>query len=117
MSLQITFRHMDASPALETRIRTRAEELEQFFDRIVACRVVVECRHRHQQQGKLFTVSIDLTVPGREIVVGRDAGANHTHEDAHVAVRDAFAAVRRRLEDHVRQRRSAIRLHEVPAHG
>lgn len=106
MSLQITFRHMDPSPALEERIRGRAEELDQFCERITSCRVVVECRHRHQQQGKLFSVSIDLTVPGREIVVGREAGANHAHEDAHVAVRDAFDALRRRLEDHVRQRRT-----------
>ena len=106
MSLQITFRHMDPSPALEARIRGRAEELDQFFDRITSCRVVVECRHRHQHQGKLFTVSVDLTMPGHEIVVGRDPGANHAHEDAHVAVRDAFDALRRRLEDHVRQRRA-----------
>ena len=104
MSLQITFRHMDPSPAIEARIRGRAEELVQFYDRITSCRVVVECRHRRHQQGKLFSVSIDLTIPGREIVVGRDPGANHAHEDAHVAVRDAFDALRRRLEDEVRQR-------------
>lgn len=105
MSLQITFRHMGPSPALEARIRQRAEELEQFCQRITSCRVVVECDPRHHRQGKLFSVGIDVTVPGREIVVGRDAGANHAHEDAHVAVRDAFDALRRQLEDHVRERR------------
>ena len=31
-------------------------------------------------------------VPGAEIVVGRDSGANHAHENAHVAIRDAFDA-------------------------
>ena len=41
--LQITFRHMDSSPALEARIRQRAEELEHFFDRITSCHVTVEC--------------------------------------------------------------------------
>ena len=117
MSVQITFRHMDPSPALEARIRDRAEELEQFCGRITSCRVVVECRHRHPHQGKLFSVSIDLTIPGREIVVGRDAGANHAHEDAHVAVRDAFDALRRRLEDHARKRRGEVKLHTVPDHG
>jgi ribosomal subunit interface protein len=117
MPLQITFRHMDPSPALEAFIRQRAEELDQFFDRITSCRVVVECRHPRQQQGKLFEVRIDLTVPGAEIVVGRDPGANHAHEDAHVAVRDAFDAARRRLEDHARDRRGAVKLHSVPDHG
>jgi ribosome-associated translation inhibitor RaiA/cold shock CspA family protein len=115
--LQITFRHMDPSPALEARIRQRGEELDQFFDRITSCRVVVECRHPRHQQGKLFEVRIDLTVPGAEIVVGRDTGANHAHEDAHVAVRDAFDAARRRLEDHARDRRGAVKLHVVPDHG
>lgn len=103
LPLQITFRHMDPSPALEERIRHRAEELDQFFDRITSCRVVVECENPRRQQGKLFEVRIDLTVPGAEIVVGRESGINHAHEDAHVAVRDAFDAARRRLEDHARR--------------
>ena len=115
--LQITFRHMDPSPALEARIRQRAEEFNQFFDRITSCHVVVECRHQRHQQGKLFEVRIDLTVPGGEIVVGSDSGANHAHEDAHVAVRDAFDAARRRLEGHARDRRGAVKLHTVPDHG
>jgi len=117
LPLQITFRHMDPSPALEARIRQRAEELDQFFARITSCRVVVECRHMRHQQGKLFEVRIDLTAPGGAIVVGRDSGANHAHEDAHVAVRDAFDAARRRLEDHARHRRGAVKLHAVPDHG
>lgn len=83
--LQITFRHMDSSEALAARVRGRAEELERFFDRIVSCRVVVECRHPRRRQGNLIHVRVDLGVPGREIVVGRDPTAHHAHEDAHVA--------------------------------
>jgi ribosome-associated translation inhibitor RaiA/cold shock CspA family protein len=117
LPLQITFRNMDPSPALEARIRGRAEELDRFFDRITSCRVIVQCRHRRHQQGKLFEVCIDLTVPGREIAVGRGNGTNHAHEDAHVAVRDAFDAARRQLEDHAGTRRGALKLHTVPDHG
>ena len=117
LPLQITFRHMDPSAALEARIRQRAEELDQFFDRITSCRVVVECAHRRHQQGNLFEVRLDLTVPGREIVVGREPGTNHAHEDPYVAVRDAFDAVRRLLEDHVRRRRGEAKTHAVPDHG
>ncbi|MGC2199561.1 MAG: HPF/RaiA family ribosome-associated protein [Stellaceae bacterium] len=115
--LQITFRHMETSDALAARIRQRAEELEHFFDGIISCRVVVECRHPRQQQGNLFRVHVDLKVPGREIVVGRDPEAHHAHADAHVAVRDAFDAARRLLEDYVRDRRGAVKLHAVPDHG
>jgi len=112
--LQITFRHMDPSPALEARIRQRAQELEEFYDRITSCHVTVECQHHHHRQGNMFEVSIDLAVPGREIVIGRNGGNSHAHEDAHVAVRDAFDALRRRVEDNVRiMRRQA----KSPAEG
>jgi ribosomal subunit interface protein len=102
MPLQITFRHMDPSPALEARIRRKVAELEQFCDRIVSCRVVVECRHRHHHQGNLFAIHIDLTMPGSQVAAGRNHPVDHAHEDAHAAFRDAFDAARRQLEDHMR---------------
>ena len=117
LPLQITFRHMDSSDAVAARIRERSEKLERFFDRIVSCRVVVECQHPRRQQGHLFRVRVDLKVPGGEIVVGRDPEAHHAHEDVYVAIRDAVDATRRLLEDHVRQGRGDVKLHMVPDHG
>jgi ribosomal subunit interface protein len=115
--LQIAFRNMDASPAVEAKIRERAAELERFYDRIVSCRVVIEAPHRRHEQGKLFHIRVDLKVPGREIVVKRDPTEHHAHEDIFVAVRDCFDAVRRQLEDYVRRQRGATKAHEVPGHG
>lgn len=115
--LQITFRHMDTSPALEARIRQRVEELEQYSGRITACHVTVEAQNLSRQQGNLFQVRIDLVMPGREIAIGRERGLNHAHEDAHVAVRDAFDALRRQLQDHVKAGRGKVKLHAVPDHG
>ena len=40
--LQISFRNMDPSPAVEARIRKKAEKLERFHDRIIGCTVVVD---------------------------------------------------------------------------
>jgi ribosomal subunit interface protein len=117
LPLQITFRHMDTSEAVATRIRDRAQELERFSDRIMSCRVVVECRHPRHQQGNLFQIRIDLKIPGREIAIGRDPAARHAHEDVYVAIRDAFDAGRRLLEDHVRERRGEVKRHAVPDHG
>ena len=117
LPLQITFRHMESSDAVTARIRERAGELERFFDRIISCRVGVECRHPRRQQGNVFRVRIDLKVPGREITVGRDPAAHKAHEDIYVAIRDAFDAARRVLEDHVRERRGEVKLHAVPEHG
>jgi ribosomal subunit interface protein len=107
--LQITFRHMDPSPALEARIRRKAAELDQFFDRITACRVVVECRHKHHQQGNLFDIHVDLSVPRSQLVAGRNHRVSHAHEDVYVAVRDAFDAARRQLEDRIRALRDSAK--------
>ena len=117
LPLQITFRHMESSDAVTARIRERAGELERFFDRIISCRVVVECRHPRRQQGNLFRFRIDLKVPGREITVGRDPAAHKAHEDVYVAIRDAFDTTRRLLEDYVREARGDVKLHAVPDHG
>ncbi len=93
--LQINFRGMDTSPALETLIRDKTAKLEQFHPNVTGCRVVIDKPHQHEQQGEHFIVSIDVSVPGSNIV------ANHAHhEDVNVALRDAFFAARRQLEEH-----------------
>src|SRR6201987_5203033 len=114
LPLQITFRHMDSSEAVAARIRERAEELDRVFDRIMSCRVVIESRHTRHRQGNLFRIRVDLKVPGREIAVGRDPAGHHAHEDVYIAIRDAFDATRRVLEEHVRQGRGDVKMHAVP---
>ena len=37
--LQISFRNMDPSPAVEERIRKKAAKLERFHDRIIGCTI------------------------------------------------------------------------------
>ena len=115
--LQITFRNIDAFPAVEAKVRKRVEELEQFYDRIISCRVMIEAPNRRHREGSLYHIRVDLKVPGREIVVKRDPPEHHAHEDIYVAVRDCFDAVRRQLEDHARRLRGDIKTHEAPGHG
>jgi ribosome-associated translation inhibitor RaiA/cold shock CspA family protein len=117
LPLQITFRHVDASPGVEDRIREYAGELDRFFDQIMSCRVAVERQHRRHHQGNLFRVRLDITVPGREIVVGRDSKPGRAHQDISVAIRDAFDGARRQIEDHARTYRGEVKLHTVPDHG
>ena len=96
--LQITLRDLPHSDALDSHIREKAQKLEQYFSGLIGCRVVVEKSGKHHQQGHLFKVHIDLTAPGKEIVVDRKED-----EDVYVALRDAFDAAKRQLEDYVRQ--------------
>jgi len=115
--LRITFRNLDRSDAVEAKVRERVDELEQFYNRITGCRVVIEEPSRRQHKGNLFHVRVDLSVPGREIVVKRDPPEHHGHEDIYVALRDCFDAVRRQLEDHVRRARGDVKTHEAASHG
>lgn len=115
--LQITFRDMEPSPAVEARIREKMESLARFHDRITRCHVTVEMPHQHHHKGKLYHVRIHVTVPSGELAVSRDAHDKHAHEDVYVAIRDAFRAVRRQLEDLSRRRRGEIKNHEPPPHG
>lgn len=103
--LEVTFRGMEPSEALESEIRSQVESLEHFFDRITSCHVTVSLPHRHQRHGNLFEVRIVMAVPQRDLVVSQHSEDDQTHTDAHVAVRDSFRAMRRQLEDYVRELR------------
>jgi ribosomal subunit interface protein len=103
-SLQITVRDIRHSPTLDAHIRSKAAKLEQHSSPIISCRIVAEAPHKHQQSGRLYSVRLDIAVPGREIVV------NHEHdEDIYVALRDAFNAAKRQLEDYAQIRRGETR--------
>lgn len=111
---QIAFHGMDPSPAIEAHIRERVERLERHFDRIVSCHVAVEAPHRHSHKGRLYRVNVRIAVPGREIVINHNKPQTHAHEDVYVALRDAFDAADRLLEDHARRARGDVKTHEPP---
>ena len=114
---QITFHGVDRSAAIEDAIIKRIQRLEKFYDRIMGCRVAVEAPHRHQRSGKHYRVRIDLTVPGGEIVVGREPDETAAHADVYVAIRDAFNALGRRLQDHARLTRGVPKPRVGSLHG
>jgi cold shock CspA family protein len=134
--LQITFRNMARSTAIEENIREKTDKLESFFDGITSCRVIVEAPHRHHYKGKAYVVRIDMSVPGDELVINRapkrldavktadpqeletawaeshEPSKHAAHEDIYVAIRDAFNAAGRKLQDYVRRRRRKTKTHE-----
>ena len=110
--LQITFRNIAHSGPIETNINEKAAKLDRFYDRIMSCRVVVEESQRRRHQGNLYSVRIDITVPGKELAVTREE-----NEDAYVAVRNAFDAAVRKLEEHARRRHGDAKAHATPPTG
>lgn len=114
LPLQITFRHMDPSPALAERIRTLVSRLEKFDARITHCHVIVAPPPRHKRHGALYDFHIDIALPDQVIAVRRAHSGAPTHEDPYVALRDAFRAARRKLEDYRRTRRGDVKNHSQP---
>jgi len=114
LPLQITFRHMDPSPALATRIRALVLRLAKFDARITHCHVIVAPPPRHRRHGALYDFHIDIGLPEQVIAVRRARSGAPAHEDPFVALRDAFRAARRKLEDYRRTRQGAIKNHSQP---
>jgi ribosome-associated translation inhibitor RaiA len=115
LPVQTTFRNVDVSPAVAARVQEEAEKLRKYFEDITSCHVIVEAPHRHHLHGKSFHIRIELRVPGKELVVAHQPTLLHEeqlvshkhleikgpHKNVYVAIRDAFQAMRRQLQDYV----------------
>lgn len=115
--LQVSFKNMDHSDAVETLVREKAAKLEQYFSHLTSCRVVIEAPHRHHHKGKIFHVKIEMGVPRKsELVVSNETERNHAHEDVYVAIRDAFDTAARQLRAYAgkMEGKTRRRMPEVP---
>ncbi len=115
LPLQITFRDISPSAAIEQHIHEHAAKLEKFFSRIMGCRVVLSAPEIQHHKKPIYHVQIDITVPGGEIVVNKERRENHENEDVYVAIRDAFHTAERQLRNHAKRQRGAVKNHEHPA--
>ena len=125
--VQITFRNIGGSPALEQEVRSRAAWLETFYPGIIGCRVLLEIPHRHRKRGRPLHVRIELSLPGEDVIVNHEPTVHATalpaphkseevdsrHKDAYVALHEAFDVARRRLEDMARRQRGDVKTRSV----
>jgi hypothetical protein len=122
---------MKHSAKVEEWIRSEVGKLETFYHRIIGCRVAVEVPHRHHKKGKPLHIRIDLTLPGKEIVVKREPVVIHRspvngeaaalspvlakvpHPDLQLVIHDAFKAAGRRVQDFARRQRGKVKKHQA----
>jgi hypothetical protein len=105
---------MESSPAVETRVRELTHHLGVFSDRIQSCRVVVDSPHRHHHQGKVFNVTVQVHLPGEDVVVDMERPDRDGHEDIYVVLRDAFDAAKRQLQQRMSSLRGEPTLRDKP---
>ncbi len=109
--LRISFRNTDGSSAFEYLIRRQAARLERFYDRITGCRVMFEAPHRHHRRGRSYHVAITLDLPRRQFAIGGIGRHAAGRKNAHAAIREAFDAAVRVIEDHARNLRGDTKTH------
>jgi ribosome-associated translation inhibitor RaiA len=107
MSIEIEFRGLAASPAVEATVQRWGARLDRAYDRIMRCSVMIDLPHRHHRHGQEFRVRVELAIPDRIIVV------THASADIYASVADAFHAARRQLQDHARIRRGDVKHHHA----
>jgi ribosomal subunit interface protein len=107
LPLEISARNVHISDATEELIREKAQKLDKLNDKLIGCRVRVEIPHRSQRSGVLYTVRIEITVPGREIVIKREPD-----EDLHAAIVGSFDTAQRRLKEVAEKQRGEVKYHE-----
>lgn len=110
--LKISTHRIALSPAMEEMVRERSEWLERFYPRLTHCEVVVNGYSGHHRTGGPVAVRIHLGVPGDELTVDRQES-----ESVDLALREAFDAARRRLQDYLRIQRGAVKAHEPQPEG
>lgn len=106
LPLQISARGVELGPETESVIRQHAEKLGRYYDRIMGIRVMVEVPQRQMDEPIAYNVHIDITVPGGEVVVKRQA-----HPELLTAIQRGFDAARRRLQDYARRQRGDVKMH------
>lgn len=105
--LRISTHEVTLSSDMEDFVRERARRLERFYPRLTRCDVVVNGYSRHHRSGGPVSVRMHLGVPGGELTVDRQAA-----ESVEVALREAFDAARRQLQDYWRLQRGKVKTHE-----
>lgn len=100
MPLDIKFHNIPPSAAVSAAIRTRVEKLERLCDSIIGCQVTIDSPRHHKHHGALFSVQIRLSVPDAVIVVDGGPGCP-SHDDAFIAIHQAFDVAQRELQQYV----------------
>jgi ribosomal subunit interface protein len=111
---QIVFHNMDQSDAIIENVNKRIEKLRRYSNDIMGGRVVLDSPHNHRNKGKVYSVTLEIRTPNREIVVNQDQHDNHAHEDMYVAIRDAFNAAERQIKS-VDKKHRKTPIHELEA--
>ena len=95
--LEISFRDIEHSDAVENNIRQKAEKLTSTYEDITGIRAVVALPHNHSYKGRIAHISLEVGLPGETVAITHDHHDKSDHENMYVALRDAFDKANRKI--------------------
>lgn len=114
---EIAFQHVEPSEDIRALIAEKIAHLEKIHDGIVSAHIQIRAPHQRKQTGRLFSVTIEIRVPGKALVVRKEQGDAARHEHLRVALRDAFAAMAVELKRWKDTIKGEVKSHEGPLQG
>jgi cold shock CspA family protein len=117
LPVQVVFRDMAPSPVVQARAMELAQRLSRFHPRLMHCRVIVAAPEHGHHRKRFYDVRIHLKLPSTTLEIGRGSQLKERNTNIYAALRDAFAAAARRLEDKARKIDGRTKHHEEQPHG
>jgi cold shock CspA family protein len=115
--IEIAFQHCKPSEEIRAEVAKQAKRLEKFSDRITSCHVAIAGPQTRHRQGDVFKIDVRIAMPEhRDVIVTRTHGDAPEREHPLVAVREAFDAAVRQIEDVARDTRGQVKDHQVKDH-
>ncbi|MBW4706802.1 ribosome-associated translation inhibitor RaiA [Roseobacter sp. YSTF-M11] len=115
--VEITFKDIEHSDAVETRIRERVAKLLAMSENIRRCHVWVRVPHRRGRKPAAYVIDLSVQMTGSSLHVDHRPGDDTAHTDIYVAIRDAFNAMERQLRKWKEQHKGRPQTHETPLQG
>ncbi len=117
--LELTFRWVERTPALEQLIRERVDRLERYCDYITSCRVAVEHPQEHVREGSGWRVRVEVHIPpGHDLVARKEPADEPIHTDLKKVIKDTFEAMERQVKELVqKQRNYEVKLGRAEPHA
>jgi ribosome-associated translation inhibitor RaiA len=104
LPLQISFKNMERDEQITELVKEKCNKLDRLSSEIIQCHVTVAMPHRSHRTGNFYDITIDVSLPGKEIVFTHESQDEIENKDFRHVLKVAFDAVYRQIEDYNRMR-------------
>lgn len=114
---EIAFRDVPATDSHKDLILDGIERLEEIYPDLISCRTVVTDTTPDRRSGNVYRVRVEVSIPGRTIVVDPTDSAPDENRDVAQSINHAFHLARRRLKKAKDLQAGDVKTRQLPPHG